>query len=110
MNPAAKRAAIAAYTERKQSAGVYAIRCAASGQVWVGGAPNIDTIQNRIWFSLRQRGTTMPQVQAAWDAHGEAGLTFEVLQRIDEEAAYVRRSLLKERTDYWREQLDAGAV
>ena len=110
MNPADKRAAIAAYKERKQSAGVFAIRCAATGQVWVGSAPNIDTIRNRIWFSLRQRGTTLPQVQAAWDAHGEDGLTFEVLQRIDEEAAHIRRSLLKARTDYWREQLSAGVA
>ncbi|MET4040164.1 hypothetical protein ABIC03_001849 [Bradyrhizobium sp. RT6a] len=43
-----RKAAIAAHKERKTVAGVYVVRCAASGEAWVGQAPNLDTIQNRI--------------------------------------------------------------
>jgi hypothetical protein len=46
-----RRAAKAAYTERKSVAGIYAVRCLPTGQVWVGATPNLDAIQNRIWLS-----------------------------------------------------------
>jgi hypothetical protein len=36
-----RKAAIAAYKERKTVAGIYVIRCAASGGAWVGQAPNL---------------------------------------------------------------------
>jgi hypothetical protein len=50
-----RKAAVTAYKERKVESGIYAIRCAASGEVWVGSAPNLSTIQNRLWFTLRHR-------------------------------------------------------
>jgi hypothetical protein len=40
-----RKAAIAAYKERKSVAGIYVIRCAASGEAWVGQAPNLDTFR-----------------------------------------------------------------
>ena len=53
MDRAGKRAAISAYKERKSAAGVFAVRCEASAEAWVGGTPTLDTVQTRIWFSLR---------------------------------------------------------
>jgi hypothetical protein len=53
-----RKAAIAAYKERKTFAGVFAIRCKASPQAWVGQTPNLEKIQNRIWFTLRQGSHT----------------------------------------------------
>lgn len=39
-----RKAAIAAYKERKVIGGVYAVRCAATGEVWVGrGGPTLPT-------------------------------------------------------------------
>lgn len=106
-----RKAAIAAYKERKTIAGIYVVRCAASGEVWVGQAPNLETIQNRIWFSLRQGGHTCRSLQAAWNAHGEAGLAFAECERLeDEETAYVRNALLKERALHWRAGLKAEAI
>ncbi|RQH05597.1 GIY-YIG nuclease family protein [Bradyrhizobium sp. RP6] len=105
-----RKAAIAAYKERKTVAGIYVVRCAASGQAWVGQAPNLETIQNRIWFSLRQGSHTSRSLQAAWSAHGEAGLTFGECERLDEETAYVRNALLKERLLHWRAELKAEAI
>jgi hypothetical protein len=46
-----RKAAIAACKKRKTAAGIYAVRCAPTGQTWVGQTLNLETIQNRIWFS-----------------------------------------------------------
>lgn len=106
-----KRAARAAYKERKQSPGIYAVRCTASGQVWIGGAPNLDTIQNRIWFGLRLCSNPNRDLQRAWIDHGEGCFAFEVLERLEEEESpYVRDSLLKERTSHWRIVLGGASV
>jgi hypothetical protein len=106
-----RKAAIAAYKERKTIAGIFVIRCAASGEAWVGQAPNLETIQNRIWFTLRQGSHPCRSLQAAWNAHGEAGLTFGECERLeDEETDYVRNALLKECALHWRAELKAEAI
>nr|WP_246553962.1 GIY-YIG nuclease family protein [Bradyrhizobium ottawaense] len=106
-----RKAAIAAYKERKTIAGIFVVRCAVSGEAWVGQAPNLETIRNRIWFSLRQGSHTCRSLQAAWNAHGEPGLTFGECERLeDEETAYVRNALLKERLLHWRDELKAEAI
>jgi hypothetical protein len=108
-----RKAAIAAFKERKVEAGIYAVRCAASSQVWVGRSPNVDTVQTRLWFMLRTGSKSHPEMQAAWDAHGEGGFSFEVLERLDEEQTvtpYVRDATLKERLAHWRQELAAGTI
>ena len=106
-----RKAAIAAYKERKTIAGIYVVRCAVTGEAWVGQAPNLETIQNRTWFTLRQGGHPCRSLQAAWKTHGEAGLTFAECERLeDEETAYVRNALLKERVAHWRAELKAEAI
>ena len=106
-----RKAAVAAYKERKTFAGVFVIRCKASPQAWVGQTPNLEKIQNRIWFTLRQGSHTCRTLQAAWTAHGPDSLTFEECERLEEEeSAYVRNALLKERALHWRSQLNAEAV
>ena len=107
----ARKAAIAAYKERKSVAGIFVIRCEASSQAWVGQSPNLEKIQNRIWFSLRQGNHPCRSLQAAWTAHGADSLTFEACERLEEEeTAYIRDALLKERVLHWRKQLGAEAV
>ena len=43
-----RKAAIAAYKKRKSAAGIYAVRCAPTGESWIGQTLNLETIQNRI--------------------------------------------------------------
>lgn len=106
-----RKAAIAAYKERKTIAGIYVIRCKTSPETWVGQTPNLEKIQNRIWFSLRQGSHTCESLQAAWTMHGPDSLTFEECERLEqEESAYIRDALLKERVLHWRSQLGAEAV
>lgn len=107
MDTGSRKASIAAYKERKVAAGLFVIRCAASGECWVGRAPDLDTIWRRLSFELATGGRRRPSLQAAWNAHGADGLGFEVLERVDEEIDSVREKKLKARLDHWRETLGA---
>lgn len=106
-----KKAAIAAYKERKLAAGIYAVRCSATGQVWVGSTPTLDSTQNRIWFSLRHGGSPFPAMQQSWNEHGSDSFSFEKLEQLsEEESGYVLSSRLEERAQYWTEKLGALAA
>jgi hypothetical protein len=106
-----KRAARAAYKERKSASGVYAVRCAASGEVWVGQTRDLDKVWNRIVFTLRGGASPHRALQAAWNARGEAAFAFEALERLEEEALdFARQSALNGRTAHWRAALAAAAI
>jgi hypothetical protein len=77
----------------------------------VGQTPNLDTIQNRNWFTLRLGNNSNRDLQSAWSAHGGDIFTFEPLERLeDEELRYVRDPALKERTLRWRKTLNASII
>jgi hypothetical protein len=108
MNSVDRKAVVAAYKERKAQAGVYAVRCQPSGEVWVGESPNVDARRTSLWFALRQGAYPRPDIVAAWATHGEAGFSFEVLDRMDPELSPTARSTaLKEAVALWREELGA---
>lgn len=105
-----RKAAVSAYKERKVEAGIYAIRCTASGETWVGSAPDLSTIQNRQWFTLRQGGNMQRSMQNAWNEHGADAFAFEVLETLqDEEMALSRDRRLKELLADWAKELGAMA-
>jgi hypothetical protein len=83
MDRQSRRELIRDYKERKTPAGIYALRCAATGEVWVGGSRSIETQENSTRFALRTGGHGNRALVAVWRAHGEAGFSFEVLERID---------------------------
>jgi hypothetical protein len=106
-----RKAAIAAYKERKSAAGIYLVQCKTSDEVWVGQSPNLNTIQNRIWFTLRFGSNPNQSLQKAWCDHGAENFAFEVIERLaDDEPSYSRDALLKERTAYWRSTLHATLI
>lgn len=108
MQIADRKAATAAYKERKSVAGIYAFRCEASGQSWVGRAPDLATIENRLRFTLRQGNHRQRSLQAAWNTHGPEAFQFEALERLeDEDIVYVRDRVLKERLAHWQATLSA---
>jgi hypothetical protein len=111
MKNEARRAAVAAYKERKVVSGVYAVRCEASGETWVGHWSNIETIQTRLWFTLRQGTHPRKELVEAWHRYGEAQFTFEVLERLeDEPSSYTRDSDLKDLASHWREKLKGNPM
>ncbi|MBI1361914.1 MAG: GIY-YIG nuclease family protein [Alphaproteobacteria bacterium] len=98
------------YVERKRSMGVFAVRCAATGQAWVGATRNLENRQNGLWFTFKAGGAPDKALQAAWDAHGEAAFSYEPLEEIPLDNPHAIGDLLTERAAQWREQLDAGEL
>ena len=111
MDRSERKAAVSAHKERKAIAGVYAIRCAATDEQWIGSAPDLSTIWTRRMFALRQ-GVEMNQaLQSAWNTHWAESFTFRILEEIDlEQLTYGRERALKERIALWREALGAEAI
>jgi len=106
-----KKAAVLAYKERKVVAGIYAVHCKPTDQHWVGGAPDVSTIQNRLWFSLRQGSDPHRSLQAAWREHGIDNFAFDIVEQLDPDAPGFDRDLaLKQRATHWRSELKAEAI
>jgi hypothetical protein len=112
MDKLTRRQVVRDYKERKVTQGIFAVRCAATGQVWVGVSRNLEQQRNGIWFGLRQGSYPNRALQAVWAANGEAAFTFEVLEAIDDAdlSAYARDNLLKDRDGHWRAALSAPKV
>ena len=109
MDKQSRRELVRDYKEKKTAAGVYAVRCAPSGDVWVSGSRNIDAQQNSLWFGLKTGGHFNRAMQAAWTAHGEAAFTYEVLERIEAEdmTPLGLADLVKARERHWQAALGA---
>lgn len=106
-----RKAAVAAYKERKVIAGIYAVRCLSDGKQWIGHAPDLSTIQNRLWFMLRLGNSPHRGLQAAWRDHGAESFTFVEIERLDDESlGFARDRVVKDRLSYWRATLGAGAI
>ncbi|MGA2592380.1 MAG: GIY-YIG nuclease family protein [Bryobacteraceae bacterium] len=60
--------------------GVFAVRCAASDEAWVSASDHLDTARNGLWFQLRSGLHPNKRLQAAWNAHREAALEYQVLE------------------------------
>ncbi len=106
-----RKAAIAAYKDRKVAAGIYAVRCAPTGEQWIGWAGDLSTIRNRVWFALRLGNHGQRAMQAAWNAHGADAFDLVEVERFeDEEPDYVRDARAKERMAFWRKELNAGNI
>jgi hypothetical protein len=106
-----RKAAIADYKKKTAQAGVYAVRCSVTGEVWVGQAPNLGSIENSLFFALRTGGHIHRGLQAAWNAHGADAFMLEILEALDDdEPAYARPGLLRTKMAAWREKLGAASL
>jgi len=111
MSSEARKLAVAEYKKRKAIAGIYAVRCEPSGQVWVGRALDMEKIKTRLWFALRTEANQHPAMQAAWRAYGAESFAFEPLEEIEaQDLDFVRDGLLRDRLAYWRAELQADLV
>lgn len=106
-----QREARAAYKERKVEAGIYTLRCKLTNQLWIGKAPDLTTIQNRLWFTLRQGNNPHRSLQEAWTRHGADAFTFEIVETVKEkDLAFGRDRALKSRLDQWLATLGGTAI
>ncbi|MES2036125.1 MAG: GIY-YIG nuclease family protein [Pseudomonadota bacterium] len=105
-----RRELTAAYKEVKARPGVYAVRCAATGEAWVFAARNLENREPGVWFSLRLGSHKHEAMQAAWKAQGGEGFTYEELASVDPDglAAWQLAERLKALEAHWREALGAA--
>lgn len=100
-----KKEILREYKERKRQEGIFAIRCAATGQAWIGSTRNLDKQKNAIWFQLRMGKHPNGSLLKAWNEAGEPAFTYEIVEEVTDENPLLIGSLLKERATYWREAL-----
>lgn len=99
MNRQDRKAAASSYREARPQAGIYAIH--AGGHLWIAAAPRLDTVENRLRFTLGQGAHPHAGLQAA----STAGYRVEILERLDPETeALSQPRILKERLAFWLEQ------
>ena len=84
---AARRQIADAFKERKIPRGIFAVRCSASGDTWVGSSPNLNAVRNSLWFQLRGGLSRHATLQEAWKQHGEEAFTLDTLQQFDNEVS-----------------------
>jgi hypothetical protein len=97
-----KREARRQYKSKKTPQGIFVIRCAASGQVWLGPSTHLDSQQNGTWFQLRNHMHRNSRVQAAWDAHGEESFAYEILEAFDEDLSpLLLKDTFAEKMKHW---------
>jgi hypothetical protein len=105
---AERKEAIRKFKEKKTLRGAFALRCAATGTVWVGSSPNLEATRNRFWFGLRHGSHPDRAVQAEWNAHGEHAFQYEILEILDDDLIAISiPGLLKEKRLLWIERLGA---
>ncbi len=106
-----RKAAVDAYKQRKVVGGVYAVSCVATGEKWLGGANDLGTVKNRIWFSLGTGRSPWPAMQKAWNAHGADAFAFAEVERLkDDLAPSARETALKDRVEHWHQTLGAPTI
>jgi hypothetical protein len=99
---AERKAAIRKFKERKPRLGVFAVRCTAAAQTWVGSARNLDATKKRFWFCLRSGFIPI--------SHSSANGTFqyEILEELEDDLSPLAiTDLLKEKKHHWIAQWDA---
>ena len=110
MDKARRKEIIRSHKDYSPPQGIFAVHCSADGSVWVSASRNLEKQQNQIWFGLRQGGLPNARLQAAWNKHGEAAFSFEILEEVKDDNAQLIPSLLKEREQHWRAALGASRV
>jgi len=107
-----RKALLRDYRDRKVTGGIYAVRCTASGEAWVGATPDLSTRQSGIWFSLKHGSHREPGLQAAWTRHGEAAFVFEIVETLEDDTLgpVGRSSWFKSQREAWSRTLQAGTL
>lgn len=103
-----RKAALAAYKEAsKPIAGIYAVRCVPTGEIWVGESRNLAAQETSLRFALRQDSHPNRPMLDAHRQHPD-GFTFEILEELSEdETGTLQRAALRTKSTAWIDQLGA---
>ena len=84
---AARRQIADEFKERKVPRGIFAIRCSATADVWVGSSPNLNAARNSMWFQLRGGLSRHATLQHAWKQHGEEAFMLDILEQFEDDVS-----------------------
>ena len=99
------------YKEEVHPKGIYCVKSAETGMIWVDSSNNLLSSENRLNFSLKTATLLNKELQAALKASTPESFEFEVLEIFDQDlTAYELRKLLKERRKYWQSKLSANSL
>jgi len=105
---AARRQIAQDFKERKVPQGIFAIRCTATGEAWIGSSPNLAAAQNSLWFQLRGGRYRNSALQDAWNQYGEAAFALEVVEQFDGETSpLLLNDLFAAKKKHWAQSLGA---
>ena len=108
---AARRQIADAYKERKVPRGIFAVRCSATGEAWVGSSPNLSAARNSLWFQLRAGQYRNSLLQEEWKQYGEETFSLEVLEQFDDEVSpLLLHDLLAAKKKEWVATMKAWAI
>jgi hypothetical protein len=106
-----RKEAIAEYKNRKTPRGTFVVRFADYGPAWVDATPDLYAAKNGLLFALRHGMHTNKELQAEWNAHGEASFRYEILEKLDDDLAPMAwRDLLKDKKKELVQRLGAQAI
>jgi hypothetical protein len=105
---ASRKESIRQFKERKPLLGAYAVRCTATGRVWVGVSRNLEATKNGSWFCLRGGLHQDKSLQEEWNNQGESAFQYEILESLDNEVNPLNvEDLLKDKKSEWVARLGA---
>jgi hypothetical protein len=94
------------FKARKVPIGIFAIRCRATGAMWVNSSPNLDAARNGTWFQLRNGLHRNKTLQEQWNGCGEAAFDFEVLEVLDHDLPPINvPEILRDKKQEWAREL-----
>ena len=107
-----RKQAIREYKARKAPPrGIFAVRCTATGQLWIASSMNLDAAQNSAWFSLRNGLYPNKSIQAEWNTHGDRAFVYEILEKLEDDVSAIQiNDVLKAKKRYWMDQLGAQTM
>ena len=82
---AARRQIADEFKQCKVPRGIFAVRCSATGETWVGSSPNLSSARNSLWFQLGAGQYRNRSLQEAWQQHGEVAFALDVLELFEDE-------------------------
>ncbi len=113
MNPQNKKDLIAAYKQRVQTGGIYAVSNAQTGKSLVLASADIDGIRKRYEFAEMTGGCFHPKLVKDAQTYGNGAFTFTVLETLDQKPTQTNREFaddLNVLLDMWLEKYDPATL
>jgi len=109
MNSSRKAELKRTYKETPIRKGIFKVVCKATGNTWVDASTSLDSIQNRIWFTLRTGSHRNKALQRDWNEAGPDTMSFEIVEVFPDDATgFALENLTKDRRRHWMEELNAA--